>query len=265
MTISSREHLIDFAQLKKTGKNLHEKYSVASPFPHRVIDDIFADEVLDEIVAEFDGQAGKWHRFESKYEKKLQESTDEKLGPVTRRFIHELNSAPFINFLQELTGIEGLIPDPYLIGGGLHKIEQGGKLGVHVDFNQHSKMKVYRRINVILYLNRGWKDEYGGHLELWSKAKLQCVKKITPLFNRLAIFNTTSSSYHGHPAPLNCPQECCRRSLALYYYTALPESEDHRKPHSTIFLDKHGREEELKGSTFLQRLMKRLKSYVNRN
>jgi len=264
MTILSREHLIDFNQLKKVGKHLNEKYGSASPFPHRVIDDIFADKVLDEIVAEFDGQAGKWHEFESKYEKKLQESADEKLGPVTRRFIHELNSAPFINFLHDLTGIEGLIPDPYLIGGGLHKIEQGGKLGVHVDFNQHSKMKVYRRINVILYLNKGWKEEYGGHLELWDKAEFQCIKKITPLFNRLAIFNTTSTSYHGHPVPLNCPQECCRRSLALYYYTVAPESEGQRKPHSTIFLDKHGREDELKGSTFSQRLVKRLKSYINR-
>jgi hypothetical protein len=35
----------------------------------------------------------------------------------------------------------------------------------------------------------------------------------------MVIFSTTDFSYHGHPEPLNCPDNRSRRSLALYYYT----------------------------------------------
>ena len=110
---------------------------------------------------------------------------------------HEL---PFLYFLEALIG--GLIADPYLEGGGLHQIPRGGKLGIHVDFNWHERMKVYRRINVLVYLNKDWDASYGGHFQLWSDSKGSKKEKILPIFNRMAIFNTTTNSYHGHPEPL---------------------------------------------------------------
>ena len=103
----------------------------------------------------------------------------------------------FLEFLESLTGIDGLIPDPYYEGGGLHPIVPGGFLKVHADFNWHKDLKLDRRLNVIVYLNRNWKEEYGGHLELWNREMTRCERRVLPIFNRCVIFSTTDFSYHG--------------------------------------------------------------------
>ena len=118
-------------------------------------------------------------------------------------------------------------------------IPKGGRLGVHIDFTKHQNIHyLWRRCNVLLYLNKGWKDEWNGHLELWDKPRKKggkCVKKIKPSFNRIVIFGTLKNSWHGHPKPLNCPSEIMRCSLATYYYSEIP-SEDN-SVHSTIFAE----------------------------
>ncbi|MCB9285156.1 MAG: 2OG-Fe(II) oxygenase [Lewinellaceae bacterium] len=161
--------------------------------------------------------------------------------------MHLLNSQPFLEFLQNLTGIkETLIPDPYFEGGGYHQIKPGGFLKVHVDFHKHKMMDLDRRVNVLVYLNEDWKEEYGGHFELWERDMSQCVTRIAPLFNRMAIFSTTDYSWHGHPDPLACPPDRSRRSLALYYYTngrpASDVSDVHRKRITTTFAARKGQD-----------------------
>lgn len=47
-----------------------------------------------------------------------------------RALIAELKSMEFVRFLERLTKIPGLIPDPYDVGGGVHFIERGGYLKV---------------------------------------------------------------------------------------------------------------------------------------
>lgn len=240
--------LNDFLPIKKLAalaKENKESYAAALPFAHSAFDGVFSEEVLNDIITEFEQVDSGWREFESKYEKKLQMNKDENLPPVTRAFIHNLNSGPFIDFLEQLTGIKGLIPDPHLEGGGLHKTERGGKLGVHVDFNGNSRMDVHRRLNVIVYLNKDWLESYGGHFELWDENKNGCVKKVLPIFNRMAIFSTTNTSFHGLPEPLTCPEDRSRLSLALYYYTAQDRGGQTKKSHSTVFLDEQGKREEL--------------------
>lgn len=249
--------LIEAAEARK------ESYNAAAPFAHAVFDGMFDEEILDRVIDEFHGVDEGWKEFQSKYEKKLQMNRYANLPTVTRHLVDALNSEPFLQFLTTLTGIEGLIPDPYLQGGGIHKIEPGGKLGIHVDFNQHSIMKVYRRINVIVYLNRNWREEYGGHFELWDENRNGCEKKISPAFNRMAIFNTTSTSFHGHPEPLNCPSDRCRLSLALYYYTAHDCGDQSSDLHSTIFLTEEGGREELSQKrSFISRVKKKLRVHL---
>ena len=153
--------------------------------------------------------------------------------PNTKLFCQELNSKEFLNFLETLTGISSLIADPYLEGGGPHEIMTGGHLKMHVDFNVHPVTKLDRRINVLIYLNEDWRDEYGGHLDLWS-TDMGCLKKsILPTFNRTVIFNTTEESWHGHPDPLSCPQNITRKSIAMYYYTNT--NMNISSQHSTIY------------------------------
>jgi Rps23 Pro-64 3,4-dihydroxylase Tpa1-like proline 4-hydroxylase len=129
--------------------------------------------------------------------------------------LNAFNSYPFINFLEELTGIPKLLPDPHFNGGGLHQILNGGKLAIHTDFNQLASLDLYRRLNVLLYLNENWKDEYNGNLELWDQTCSSCVKSVAPTFNKLVVFETNKRSFHGHPKPLNTPGSVTRKSIAL--------------------------------------------------
>ena len=110
--------------------------------------------------------------------------------------------------------------DDHLEGGGIHQSDKGGFLNIHADFTVHPHHRNWqRRINVLVYLNKSWQEEWGGKLELWDKQMKACEKKILPIFNRCVIFNTDADSYHGHPEPMTCPEDSFRRSIALYYYT----------------------------------------------
>ncbi|MEA2197364.1 MAG: hypothetical protein QOJ25_1415 [Solirubrobacteraceae bacterium] len=197
------------------------EYAAARPFGHVVLDGFCPEWILDEVLTEFPSpeEAG-WKRFASDNERnKLTQAEDAGMGPATRQLLAEFNAATFIDFLGELTGIAGLVPDPYFEGGGLHQSLAGGHLNIHVDFNRHPATGLDRRLNVLLYLNRDWDEEWGGALELWSPDMQRCEQRIAPHFNRLVVFSTTERSFHGHPHKLACPPDRTRRSLALYYYS----------------------------------------------
>lgn len=214
---------------------LREGYQSAAPFPHVVLDELFEDADLDAVLREFPApDAMRWMSFDNAMEKKLgyhhETST---VAPVIRAFLDAMNGFEMLLWLEALTGIDGLIPDSYFGGGGLHQIEPGGFLKVHADFNVHPKLKLDRRLNMLIYLNHDWRGEWGGHLELWDAHS--CHTKILPSFNRTVIFSTTDASFHGHPHPLTAPPGRTRKSVSLYYYTAgRPESE-RSAPHDTIF------------------------------
>jgi len=218
------------------------QYASAKPFPHVVFDDFFDPQVLDQVIAEFPRPDQiKWQRFNNEREVKLASATEASFGPATRLLLYHLNSITFLEFLSAVTGIPNLIPDPSFDGGGLHQIERGGKLGVHVDFNKHGAFNLDRRLNVLVYLNKDWNEEYGGHLELWEPKATTCEKRVAPLFNRMMVFGTTDFTYHGHPHPLGCPKGTTRKSLALYYFTnGRPANELSGSSHSTVFLDTPG-------------------------
>jgi len=212
--------LPDADSLKALAERSRESYRDATPFAHAQFDDFLPRDVAEAVLASFPTpREDIWHRTDIHHEKKLSSSVEPAIPPAIRNVLYAFNSATFLRFLEKLTGVEGLIPDPYFEGGGLHQIEPGGKLGVHVDFNRYPRFKIDRRLNLLLYLNQDWKDEYGGHLELWDSSGKQCRRKILPVFNRCVVFSTTETSYHGHPHPLTCPEGRTRKSIALYYYT----------------------------------------------
>jgi hypothetical protein len=216
---------------------LRDRYRSADPFPHIVLDGLFEDAVLDRVLAEFPKpEEMRWMRFDSPTEKKLgfyhEHST---LAPAVRAFLDALNGFEMLLWLEALTAIEGLIPDPYFGGGGLHQIESGGFLKIHADFNVHPKLKLDRRANLLIYLNRDWREEWGGELELWNASMTERRAKIAPRFNRTVVFSTTDTSFHGHPHPLRTPEGVTRKSVSLYYYTAGRPAEERSAPHDTIF------------------------------
>ena len=223
-------------KLERLGKEKAEEYKSNKPFPHIYFDDFLPLEAAEAALRDFpEPKQLPWQQFDNPNERKLAFDVVEKLPSADRDVLYFLNSRPMLQFLEALTGIEGIIPDPYFSGGGLHQIKPGGKLGVHADFNLNTKLKLDRRINVLIYLNKDWKEEYGGHFELWNRDMTAAEQKILPLFNRCAIFSTTSWSFHGHPTPLTCPPDRTRKSIATYYYSNGRPEEEVTASHSTIF------------------------------
>jgi hypothetical protein len=196
---------------------------------------------LQSLLAEFpQPEQVDWISFNTEAEKKLATKTEAQLGDWTRFLLYQFNSSIFIDFLEKLTGIGGLLPDPHLWGGGLHQIERGGFLKIHADFTRHPVLPLDRRLNVLLYLNEGWQDSYGGHLELWDEQMTRCEARILPAFNRCVIFSTTAFSFHGHPDPVACPPGQTRKSLALYYFSNGRPEEERLIEHGTLFVHRPG-------------------------
>ena len=230
-----KEEILNLDKLAIENKN---KYSSADPFPHIVLDNFFNNQILDEILKEFPNNLDLiGNKFNNKVEKKLSLNNSKLLSFNTNNFLNFLNSQIFLNFLQKLTSIkENLVPDPYLLGGGLHELRNEGYLNIHSDFNMHPSMKLDRRLNILIYLNKNWKENYGGSLQLWDKDMKRCVQKILPEFNRMVIFSTTDFSYHGNPDKVSCADNNSRKSIAMYYYSnGRPASERKLGLHSTIF------------------------------
>jgi hypothetical protein len=229
---------LDQRSLATIANEHRERYQTAEPFPHVVLDDVLPVEALDVALDAFpDAGSDVWKEYDNALERKLETQGEERLGDDLSLLLYQFNSAPFLRFLERISGIERLIPDPYFTGGGLHQIEPGGKLGIHADFSRHDTLPLDRRINVLIYLNRDWREEWGGHLELWNRDMTECVVRVAPVFNRMVIFSTTDWAYHGHPDPLACPPDVTRKSIALYYFSVgRPEGETRPDKESTLFV-----------------------------
>jgi Rps23 Pro-64 3,4-dihydroxylase Tpa1-like proline 4-hydroxylase len=208
-------------------ETLAADFKSAEPFQHVIIDNFLNQEMADQILNDLENDNfDKWDKRDQEQIQIKWRSDwkdDSEVPTTTLSLIHFLNSGTFLRWLSKVTEIDGIIPDPYLTGGGFNQINPGGTLAVHVDGNWHDLMGVHRRLNVIVYLNKDWEDDWGGHFELWSKTQdnkpNECVKKVRPDFNRMIVFRTDDFSFHGHPTPLKCPKDRSRRSLILYYYT----------------------------------------------
>ncbi len=209
---------VDLSALASLNKT---KYSQNEPFPHIIFQDILDNDFLEKVLDEFpDLEASNQLSYKNTNEFKFASKGGDNFGVYTNAMLNFLNSSSFLQFLQQLTGIdEQLYGDPYFYGGGLHEIKNKGYLKIHADFNKHPINKLDRRLNVLIYLNKNREDEYGGNLELWDKKMEACKVNIPPIFNTMVIFSTTDFANHGHPDPLKLPDNCSRKSLALYYYS----------------------------------------------
>lgn len=204
--------------------SLSKEFLNREPFPHIVIDDFYPELELNLVADEIENISEEtWKKHDSAIgghqfqQRKSAINNPNVLGPHSYKLIEYFNSPLMRGWLTQLTGIKDLQPDP--LGEGLHRTQRGGKLSMHADFNIHPKNGYYRRINALLYMNRNWEEEWNGHLELWDKDMQKCVHRLSPIFNRLVIFLTTETSFHGHPEPLLCPEDRARLSFAFYYYT----------------------------------------------
>lgn len=215
---------------------LTQEYARAKPFPHWVFTDLFYTDALEFLAEQFPKPSdSKWYLYDNVLEKKFAKPSLRDVCSPLRNLVNELMENRFVWFLEQLTGIEGLIVDHTLNGGGLHQITRGGKLDIHADYNYHPITNLDRRLNAILYLNPYWEENWGGQLELWDSGMQRCVRSINPSLGTLVVFSTTDTSFHGHPDPLDCPPNITRKSIALYYYTNGRPAHEKSPPHSVLF------------------------------
>lgn len=234
----SLNSVIDVADVTRRFTAMGPAYQSASPFPHMSMTGLFDPEVLRQVMGEFPDPNTMAGHFAGEIEGgKHTESDWAKFGPMTQAFVSACNSGPFMHALAALTGIEGLLPDPYLSGGGQHQTGRGGRLKVHSDFNVHPSLPLARRLNMLVYFNDPWEESWGGSLELWDEDMTRAEVKVPPTLGQVAIFTCSDKSFHGLPDPLACPQGTYRKSLAFYYFTADGSTPD---PRSTLWKERPG-------------------------
>jgi Rps23 Pro-64 3,4-dihydroxylase Tpa1-like proline 4-hydroxylase len=225
-------------------KSAAKEFSEAQPYPFIVIDNFLDKDFAKILSKKFDNELQDLDvkhikSFDSGYggDRKKQFSPNG-CSQETQDQVGFFNQQQFLGVLEKITGIKGLMGDASYEGGGFHQTGKGGRLGVHVDFRVHKRLKLKRELNAIIYLNdEDWDEDWGGGLEIWSRDGTSLEHKVAPKFNRCVIFKTDDSSFHGHPKPLECPDDKFRKSLALYYYTGsdLVFAENSRK--TTVYID----------------------------
>ncbi len=210
-----------YGDLEEIAQAYKSSFQNADPFPNIHFRNFFNEEILDSVLEELQNvDKTDGISFKSLNEVKFVSKGELYFGDKTKAFIHFLNSQPFLQFLQIISLIEEtLIPDSYLEGGGLYETKKGGFVKIHADINKHRLTQLDKRLHLMVFLNKDWKQEYGGDYELWNKDMTHCVKKVLPEFNSLFFFTTTDDSYHGSPDPLQCPENRSNKSVSLFYYS----------------------------------------------
>jgi hypothetical protein len=212
--------LLDVDGLRELADEWADRYRAAQPFPHVVLDDVVPEALLDGMVADFPAADDPGWKLEDMAKQRKQQWNDAARLPATiAAVVAQFNAAPFLTFLERLTGINGLIGDPHCHHGGPHQTLSGGFLKVHTDHPTQPALHLQRRVNVLIFLNRDWEPGCGGELELWDTAMTRCAERIEPRFNRLVVFDPVGSR-HGHPDPAVTSPGFVRRSIALYYYVS---------------------------------------------
>ena len=234
--------------LSKKNKNYFSQ-----PFKHIVIDNFLTPELAKKSMNSFPKLSDpnwthhkdKGIEVKSRLSWKSEFDIPENIIDVVRLF----NSSDFLSSIGAVLSIPKLLPDPYFAGGGLNITEKGGHLDIHVDGNYHDPSGLNRRVNIILFLNRNWKKNWGGELGFYDNKGDELIKLISPIFNRCVIFDTHDKSFHGLPNPINFPKNLPRKSIILYYYTVAKRNKQNvliSKPHSALWkskglLDKKGK------------------------
>jgi hypothetical protein len=221
-------------------ERLHQKLLAASPFPHLVLENIFHPTLLELVAEEFDMlPGGGWADIKTEYESTRRSVLGVALGPASQLYFDIIHSGWFIDWLSSLSGVDYLLPDPKLFGGGLHESRTGATFAVHRDFNRHRHLGLKNEMVFITYLNKGWDPAWGSGLELWDKKQDRCVTTVQPEFGRTILLPHGPASYHGHTKPLQAPDGRPRRSVAAYYYTSPLAGKQHGDESASVFMKTH--------------------------
>jgi hypothetical protein len=220
-----------------------DSFAHASPFKHTAIENFFEPNFAESLLADFpvfdpalaanEIYGGAWG--------KAVNTKIRQISPAYEELYEMIDSAEFLDFMGQVSGIRGLLPDPTHYGGGTHENRHGQDLDPHVDFNYDEPQKLHRRLNLIVYLNKGWKAEWGGSLEIHSNPRRPLenqIRSYEPLFNRAVLFETNEYSWHGFPK-IELPEDerqRSRKSISIYLYTRERPAEEMAPVHGTFYV-----------------------------
>ncbi len=251
-------NFINYSLLESKKEQLHKEWLSAQPFHYIVFEDFFTPEAAELILQNYPTTEQDGWDNTTYINQRNKFSMTKFTNPTIQQAFNELNSPKLLQIVEYITGIQNLVPDEKLFGGGLHQSIHGAFLDVHVDFNYHPETKYHRRMNILVYMNKDWKAEYNGYLELWDMQAKKQLAYVAPNFNRCVIFETNEISFHGHPKPLNTPKGVSRKSLAAYYYTKERPENEVAHDHNTIYVNTEGT------GGLLKNLKSGIKAFVER-
>ena len=217
---------------------LREGFENSGPLRHFAIDDFLQPSFFATVSRSYptyEAALTQGQSFRAVNESRKVQITDKRnFMPPVQMLNDALASPEFRELLSDITGIDSLHSDPQLNGGGMHIMDSGARLDVHVDFNILQEHNLYRRLNLLVFCSHSWRPEWGGAFELWDPEVEHRLYEAAPLPNRCVVFETSEESFHG-VTPVKSPRHVSRNSFATYYYTQeTPEALEGRF-HSTVF------------------------------
>jgi Rps23 Pro-64 3,4-dihydroxylase Tpa1-like proline 4-hydroxylase len=206
-----------------------------------IIDNFLPENIAKAMYREIiDSDKSTWKKF-TRNDSLMYEQNDMSHVPKAFELISYLHSRNAVESLEKLTGIDGLIPDPKLIGSGYSWAGTGCTLKPHTDFNWNEQSKLHRALSLIIYLTPDWNPKWHGGLDFYDGKREKVIQHVDCLFNRCLIWKYEKLGWHGHVNPMTCPEDIGRTTVRVFYFTSNSSHNPEDLPHrSQYWMDKNG-------------------------
>jgi hypothetical protein len=214
--------------------NINIDYVKTPPYPNVALDNFLPQETISAMKQECNNL--EWTREFTRNGSHMIERQDVENLPVANEVRNIMSSRRFLVWLGEVTGHHDLIPDPHMIGAGYMRCSRGDSLKLHSDFNFNNTLKLYRMLSINIYLNKNWQPEWNGDLQFWDFERKECKTRYFPEAGKAVIFRHHKFGFHGHPEPLQCPENIYRDGFRMFYYVSeMSNYKLDKNPHRSLY------------------------------